>query len=194
MDPVILRAIERIIAVVIGGVCIWLGQRLFLQIPEQKAGEGKIQFPGGISVYVARVGPGVFFALFGATLVAVSFYRGIEVQSSRLGAAAAVAGAAAVPRNVTAPYGFARVVPATPPVVAVVCAAAGAARISENRNAVESGLATKPSNAVLLCSGLLTRRMIPTNSSYQDLVRVSTHLDGRYGARRRRGWPGRARL
>lgn len=94
MDPVILRAIERIIAVVIGGVCIWLGQRLFLQIPEQKAGEGKIQFPGGISVYVARVGPGVFFALFGATLVAVSFYRGIEVQSSRLGAAAAVAGVA----------------------------------------------------------------------------------------------------
>ena len=94
MDPIALRALERIIAVVIGGVCIWLGQRLFLQIPEQKAGEGRIQFPGGISVYVARVGPGVFFALFGATLVAVSFYRGIEVQSSRLGPSATSAAAA----------------------------------------------------------------------------------------------------
>ena len=101
MDPVTLRALERIIAVVIGGVCIWLGQRLFLQIPEQKAGEGRIQFPGGISVYVARVGPGVFFALFGATLVAVSFYRGVEVQSSRLGplAVSSAAASAASPSS-----------------------------------------------------------------------------------------------
>ena len=53
-----------------------------------------------------------------------------------LAVAAAVAGVVAAPRNVTAPYGFATVVPATPPVVAVVCAAPGAARISENRNAV----------------------------------------------------------
>jgi hypothetical protein len=53
-----------------------------------------------------------------------------------LGVAAAVAGVVAVPRNVTAPYGFARLVPATPPVVAVVCAAAGTPKISENRNAV----------------------------------------------------------
>ena len=53
-----------------------------------------------------------------------------------LAVAAAVAGVVAAPRNVTAPYGFATVVPAIPPVVAVVCAAAGAARISENRNAV----------------------------------------------------------
>jgi len=37
-----------------------------------------------------------------------------------LDAAAAVVGVAAVPRNVTAPYGFAMVVPATPPVVPVV--------------------------------------------------------------------------
>ena len=53
-----------------------------------------------------------------------------------LGAAAAVDGVAAVPRNVTAPYGFAKVVPATPPFVAAVCAAPGAIEISENRNAV----------------------------------------------------------
>jgi hypothetical protein len=37
-----------------------------------------------------------------------------------IGALAAVDGAAVVPGNATAPYGFARVVPATPLVVAVV--------------------------------------------------------------------------
>jgi len=41
-----------------------------------------------------------------------------------------------VPGNVTAPYGLARLVPAVPPVVAVVCAAAGPASMSEKRNAV----------------------------------------------------------
>ncbi len=82
-DAVVLRAIERILAVAIGGLCIYLGHRLFLQIPAQKEGEGKVEFPGGISVYVARVGPGVFFALFGAALVAVSFYRGIDAQTTR---------------------------------------------------------------------------------------------------------------
>jgi len=41
-----------------------------------------------------------------------------------------------VPGNVTAPYGFAKLVPATPPVVAAVCATAGPANTSENRNAV----------------------------------------------------------
>jgi len=82
-DAVVLRAVERILAVVIGGLCIWLGQRLFLSIPEQKEGEGRVEFPGGLSVYVARVGPGVFFALFGAVVVGTSFYRGVEVQTTR---------------------------------------------------------------------------------------------------------------
>lgn len=84
MDPITLRAIERIVAVLIGGLCIWLGQRLFLHIPEQKGGEGKLQFPGGISIYVTHVGPGVFFALFGAVIVGLSFYRGVELQSTRI--------------------------------------------------------------------------------------------------------------
>jgi hypothetical protein len=82
-DAVVFRAVERILAVVIGGVCIWLGQRLFLSIPEQKEGEGRVEFPGGVSIYVARIGPGVFFALFGALVVGTSFYRGVEVQTTR---------------------------------------------------------------------------------------------------------------
>ncbi len=71
------RALERILAIIIGGVCVYLGYRLFLRIPEQKEGEATIKFPGDLSVYIARVGPGVFFALFGAAIVAVSLYQGV---------------------------------------------------------------------------------------------------------------------
>ncbi len=79
MDEVInFRAIERILAVIIGGISIYLGYRLFLRIPEQKEGEATIKFPGDISIYIARVGPGVFFALFGAMILAMSFYQGVE--------------------------------------------------------------------------------------------------------------------
>jgi hypothetical protein len=83
MDDVILfRTLERLVAVAIGGLCIWLGYRLFKAIPEQRDGEARIQFSGGISVYVARVGPGVFFALFGAAVLVVSLYSGITYQET----------------------------------------------------------------------------------------------------------------
>jgi hypothetical protein len=49
-----------------------------------------------------------------------------------LGAVAAVDGATVVPGNVTAPYGFASVVPAIPE----VWAAAASARTTENNNAM----------------------------------------------------------
>ena len=77
MEAYTLRALERIIVVIIGGLSVYLGYRLFLHVPSQKDGEGKISFPGGISIIVNRVGPGVFFALFGAGVVALSLYHGI---------------------------------------------------------------------------------------------------------------------
>ncbi len=82
MDPVNLRAIERIVAVAIGGLSIFLGYRLFLNMPEQKEGTGKFHLPGGISIYLSRVGPGVFFALFGAIVVAVSFHYAITYRET----------------------------------------------------------------------------------------------------------------
>lgn len=77
MDVITLRAFERILAVIIGGICIYLGYRLFLHMPEEKDGETKLKLPGGISIFITRVGPGVFFALFGAAVVALSLYYGI---------------------------------------------------------------------------------------------------------------------
>lgn len=74
MDPLFLRALERIIAVLIGGLAIYLGYQLFIHLPTQMNSEGKIVLPGDISVYLSRVGPGAFFALFGTIVVAASFY------------------------------------------------------------------------------------------------------------------------
>ena len=40
MDPISWRFIERILAVAIGGVSIYLGYRLFAQVPEQRDSDG----------------------------------------------------------------------------------------------------------------------------------------------------------
>src|SRR5262245_63937053 len=79
MDPIILRAGERILAVFIGGLSMFLGYHLFLNLPNPTTdSEGKVMLPGGISIYLSRVGPGVFFALFGAIVVGMSFRYSIR--------------------------------------------------------------------------------------------------------------------
>jgi hypothetical protein len=80
MDLLQLRVIERILAVVIGGISIYLGYRLFIKLPEQKDSEGKVVLPGDISIFFSRVGPGVFFSLFGAAVVVVSLQHGLELD------------------------------------------------------------------------------------------------------------------
>lgn len=77
MDPSTLRALERILVVLASAMSIFLGYRLFLAIPRQQSGEGKLELPGGVSIFVTRVGPGVFFALFGAVVIAFSLHESI---------------------------------------------------------------------------------------------------------------------
>ena len=76
MEPFTLRALERLLAVAISALCIYFGYSLLLHMPE-KEGEAKVKLPGGVSIFISRVGPGVFFALFGAAIVAISLYQGI---------------------------------------------------------------------------------------------------------------------
>jgi len=83
MDLLELRVVERILAVVIGGLSIYLGYRLFIKLPEQKDSEGKMTLPGDISIFFSRVGPGVFFSLFGAAVVALSLQHGLELDVAR---------------------------------------------------------------------------------------------------------------
>jgi len=76
---VLLRFMERLLAVAIGGLAIYLGYRLFRLVPESKDSEGRVTFTKDLSIVVSRVGPGVFFALFGALVVGLSIYRNVEV-------------------------------------------------------------------------------------------------------------------
>jgi hypothetical protein len=78
MEPSTLRLLERILDVAIGGISIYLGYRLFLRLPESTDSSGKVILPGNISVYLSRVGPGVFFALFGALVVGVSLETAVR--------------------------------------------------------------------------------------------------------------------
>jgi len=75
-----LRVVERVLAVVIGGLSIFLGYRLFIKLPDQKDSSGKVILPGDISIFFSRVGPGVFFSLFGAAVVVVSLQHGLELD------------------------------------------------------------------------------------------------------------------
>jgi hypothetical protein len=83
MDPAILRSLERILAVAIGGMSIWLGYRLFIALPQQRDGSGSFKLPWNISIVVSRVGPGVFFALFGAAVVAFGLHSAVSVTAER---------------------------------------------------------------------------------------------------------------
>jgi hypothetical protein len=73
-----LRILERMLAVVIGGMAIYLGYRLFLNVPEHRDSQGKVTLPWNTTVILSRVGPGVFFALFGAVVVGLSFVKPID--------------------------------------------------------------------------------------------------------------------
>lgn len=85
MDPLLLRFIERITAVLIGGLAVYLGYRLFLSTPEQRNSAGKFALPWDISIAMTRVGPGVFFALFGVAAVCLALIRPVEVDAPELG-------------------------------------------------------------------------------------------------------------
>jgi hypothetical protein len=78
MDILLLRGIERLAIVLIGGMAIYLGYRLFLAVKAEAAGEAKITLPHDVTVMVSRVGPGVFFALFGSMVVIASLYFSIS--------------------------------------------------------------------------------------------------------------------
>jgi hypothetical protein len=88
---ILTRALERLLVVLAGGLAIYLGYRLFIDMPSAERGSGKVNLPGGISIFLSRVGPGVFFSLFGAVVIGLSFQYGISFSDSQPRAAMAVA-------------------------------------------------------------------------------------------------------
>ena len=90
LDPQLLgigaRHLERLLIALSGTLAIWLGYRLFLSMPLVDRGTGKLQLPGGISIFISRVGPGVFFALFGAGVLAYGLHQAVQIAVSPPGA------------------------------------------------------------------------------------------------------------
>jgi hypothetical protein len=74
------RHLERLVIALSGALAIWLGYRLFLNMPLAEKGTGKLQLPGGISIFISRVGPGVFFALFGAGVLAYGLHQAVRIE------------------------------------------------------------------------------------------------------------------
>jgi len=72
MDPqtltIALRGAERLLIVLCSGLCVWLGYRLFQSLPAVHGSGGQLELPSA-KLVISKVGPGVFFALFGALIL-----------------------------------------------------------------------------------------------------------------------------
>jgi branched-subunit amino acid transport protein len=73
------RSTERVLLVLVGALAIYLGYRLFVVIPTLDRSEGRIRLPGGVSIFLTRIGPGVFFALFGCALIGFAVSRPVDL-------------------------------------------------------------------------------------------------------------------
>lgn len=78
---VALHSLERIVAVLLGGLAVYYGFRLFQVLPTETQSDGKIKLPG-MSVILAKAGPGLFFVAFGALVILASLFRPIQVAGS----------------------------------------------------------------------------------------------------------------
>lgn len=81
------RARERMLALLIGAFCILLGFFLFIFVPTSPAGNGKLAW-ADTEVVLTHVGPGVFFALFGAFVTWLSIRTQLQIGPEAESAAA----------------------------------------------------------------------------------------------------------
>jgi hypothetical protein len=87
MDPqsltIIVGAFQRTLGILIGGMLVYFGYRLFLSLPGKRGrdgGSGEFSLGRSSKVKLSKVGPGVFFAIFGAGLIAYSFAKPMKVN------------------------------------------------------------------------------------------------------------------
>src|SRR5262245_25097049 len=131
------RHLERLVIALSGALAIWLGYRLFLNMPLAERGSGKLQLPGGISIFISRVGPGVFFALFGAGVLAYGLHQAVQIAVTPPGVA-------------ESPGDGAVVAPAPPAAAGLRYSGAQSAQAAPDDRAADR-------NNVVLLSGTLSR-------------------------------------
>lgn len=73
-------ALVRLVALGIGAFLCWLGYRLFLEVPVAETGNAELSGLRGATIKLTRIGPGVFFALFGTATVIWALGQKIEYQ------------------------------------------------------------------------------------------------------------------
>lgn len=74
------RALERLLIVLIGGLSIYCGYRLFSIVSTDV---GELAAKGGsIQIRLLRIGPGVFFAFFGSAIVLFAMSQSMSVTTS----------------------------------------------------------------------------------------------------------------
>ena len=87
VDPqsltILVGAFQRILSILIGGMLVYFGYRLFLSLPGKRGpngGSGEFSLGRSSKLKLSKVGPGVFFAIFGAGLIAYSFANPMKVN------------------------------------------------------------------------------------------------------------------
>ena len=73
-DLVALRGAERLLIVAVAGLSIVLGFWLFKIVPTDTDSSGEFRALN-MSIVVSKVGPGVFFAAFGALVLGYLFFE-----------------------------------------------------------------------------------------------------------------------
>jgi hypothetical protein len=76
----LVRISQLFVASILVFCCIYMGYRLFAQIPINITDEGKFKMPK-IDEVSLKVAPGIFFAVLGAAIIVFSIEKSIEVSS-----------------------------------------------------------------------------------------------------------------
>lgn len=70
----------KIISLLVGCIFAYMGYRLFMSGIWGHAGELETGF-GDNKVVIKKAAPGTFFAVFGAVIIAITLYKGLEFEN-----------------------------------------------------------------------------------------------------------------
>jgi len=79
MEPILIFMTYRILIVLGGILCIYFGYKLFYVV-KLKQGEFKIKTGQNYELSLSDVAPGVFFALFGASILIFCLTNGVTIK------------------------------------------------------------------------------------------------------------------
>jgi hypothetical protein len=72
------RVVERLLIVVVGGMCIYLGYRLFDKVQKR---QGELTVKGkDRSLTLRDIAPGIYFVFFGSLLLGISLYTQLNLS------------------------------------------------------------------------------------------------------------------